>query len=141
MPDIYGTAFSATDPGALAPGTSHDAGVRRHRNTVSLATEGGSGQNNLIVGKVREGNCVEGARFSADVNLSAINFTLGTDADPAKYAAAFAGPAANATVSVTIKVAALAMDALEKPETIKLFPSAVLPAAGTLVASVFTSKR
>lgn len=141
MADIQGTAFSSSDPAALAPGTSHDAGTRRHRNTVSLATEGGGGQNAFIAAKVREGNCISSASFSADVNLSAINFTLGTDADNAKYGAAFAGPAANAHVAIVLKVSALAMDPLDKPETIKLYPSGALPAAGLLVASVFTSKR
>ncbi len=141
MADIYGTAFSGTDPSKLAPGTSHDAGVRRHRNTVSLATEGGGTTNSLIIGKVREGNCVEGVALASDVALSGVNFTVGTDAEPAKYVASVAGPGAGATLRMTIKVAQLAMDPLEKPETIKLFPSAALPASGLIVASVFTSKR
>lgn len=141
MAAIYGNAFSASDPASLAPGTSHDAGTRRHRNWVSLATEGGNGQNDLIVGRVREGNCINSAAVSSDVNLAGVNFTLGIDGSPAKYAAAFAGPAAGATVQVPIKPAMLAMDSLEKPEEIKLYPSAALPAAGLIVASVYTSKR
>lgn len=141
MADIYGKAFAAPSAGKLAPGTSHDAGIRRHRNSVSLATEGGGTQNNLIIGKVREGNCIDHFRVSSDVNLSGINFTIGTDAAPAKYCAAFAGPAANASVVPTVVIARLADDALTTPEQIKLFPSAPLPAAGLIVASAYTSKR
>jgi len=141
MADIYGKAFAASSAGKLAPGTSHDAGTRRHRNSVNLATEGGGTQNNLIIGKVREGNCIDHFRVSSDVNLSGINFTIGTDAAPAKYCAAFAGPAANTSVVPTVVIARLADDALTTPETIKLFPFAALPAAGLIVASAYTSKR
>lgn len=141
MAKIYGAAFSATDKSKFAPGTSHDAGVRRHRNSTSLATEGGGTTNSLIIGRVREGNCIDHLRVTSDVNLAGINFTIGTDASPAKYCAAFAGPAAGATVVPQIVPARLADDPLGVPEEIQLFPAAALPAAGLIVASVFTSKR
>jgi hypothetical protein len=141
MADIYGTAFSGTDRSKLAPGTSHDAGIRRHRNSVSLATEGGGTQNSLIIGKVREGNCIDHFRVSSDVDLSGRQFTIGVDGAPAKYCAAFAGPAANTTVVPPVVTAQLAADALATPDTIKLFPAAALPGAGLIVTSAYTSKR
>lgn len=138
----YGSAFSATDPAKLAPGTSHDAGVRRFRNTFDLATNGGGGTAEpLKVAAVREGNCVESFSLASTVSLAAINFTVGTIGSPAKYATAQAGPAANVRQSFQLSVAMLAADALTKAEDIYLFPSAALPAAGTVVASVFSSKR
>lgn len=138
----YGSAFSAIDPAKMAPGTSHDAGVRRFRNTFDLATNGGGGTTEALkVAAVREGNCVEAVNLASSVSLAAINFTIGTLASPAKYGIAQAGPAANAKVSFNLPIAALAADALLKPEDIYLFPSAALPAAGTLVASLYSSKR
>lgn len=142
MAKIYGSAFSATDPKKLASGTVHDAGSRRFRNTFDLAAAGVGGTvNTPIVARVREGSAVHAASVSSSANLSGINFTLGTVAEPAKYAAAFAGPAAGATVHVQIKPEALAADSLATPEEIILTPSANLPGAGILVASVFASKR
>ncbi len=140
MAKIYGKAFSA-DRAKYASGTSHDAAVRRHRNTVSLATEGGGTQNTLIIGKVREGNCVEAVSLASDVNLSGINFTVGVEGNPTKYAIAQAGPAAGATVRFQIVPAQLGADALATPDEVLLFPSANLPAAGLMVASVLASHR
>lgn len=142
MAKIYGSAFSATDTKKLAPGTVHDAGSRRFRNTFNLADAGVGGTTNTpIVARVREGSAVHACEVSSSANLSAINFTLGIVGDPAKYAAAFAGPAAGATVRVPIKPEVLAADALALPEEIILTPSANLPGAGILVGSVFASKR
>jgi hypothetical protein len=142
MPDALGKNWSATNPAQLAPGSSHDAAIRRHRNVFDLATNGGGGaQSQLVVAKLREGNALESARLSSSVSLAGVNFSVGTDADNVKYADAVAGPAAGATVSFTIKPAALAADALSTPEIIKFYPSGNLPGAGTVVAQVNSSMR
>lgn len=140
MADIYGKAYSATNALHRTHGTTSDAGVRRFRNCVDLAAEGGGTANSIIAAMVREGVAVCEVRLHSTANLSGINFTIGTDAAPAKYGAAQAGP--NATSKTfQIPVAQLAADALSAPETIKFFPSGNLPGAGTIVAEVFASKR
>lgn len=142
MAKLYGSAFNASDPRKLAPGTVHDAGTRRFRNTFQLADAGVGGTTNTpIVARIRAGSAVHAGELSSSANLSGITFTLGTVADPAKYAAAFAGPAAGATVRMPIKPDMLAADAIKSPEELILTPSANLPGAGVLVASVFASKR
>lgn len=137
---IYGNAASGTDTLYRASGTCVDAGVRRFRNVVSLAAEGGGTTEEIVGGIVREGCAVFEARMHASVDLSAINFTIGTAADNAKYGAAQAGPNATSKTFV-IKIAELAADALSEPETINFYPSAALPAAGSIVTEVFASKR
>ena len=142
MPTVYGKAFSGTDKGKLAPGTSHDAATRGYRNTFELAVNGGGGTASaLLFAKVREGSNVHGFDVTSDVNLSGINFTIGTDAEPAKYCAAFAGPAANATVRPQVKIGPLMADALTRLEEIKLFPNVALPAAGNIVARATATHR
>lgn len=139
MADAYGSNYSAADALKRTPGTSVDAGVRRHKNIFALATEGGAA-NNLIGAIVREGQEVLEARMHTDANLSGINFTIGTDAVPAKYAAAQAGPNATSKTFV-LKIGALDDGPLDDPETIKFFPSGALAGAGTVVTELFTSKR
>lgn len=142
MPSSYGKAFSGTDSRKLAPGTSHDAGTRRFRNNFDFAVDGGGGTtNSLKIAALREGVCIEHLRLASDVNCAAINFTLGTLADPAKYAVAFAGPAAGLTVNPPLKPSCLAMEPLAKAEDIYLFPSANMPGVGLLTASLSASKR
>lgn len=142
MASSMGAVFSSTDSRVLAPGTSHDAGIRSMRNVFNLATNGGGGTtNSLKAAALRSGMCVRGARLTSDVNCSGINFTIGTLADPTKYAAAFAGPAANAQVVVTLKVAIQAMDPLAAAEDVYLFPSGNTPGAGTLVSFIEVTKR
>lgn len=141
MADIYGSAYSGTDPLHRPSGIVVDAGVRRFRNVINLATDGGGAANNIIAADVREGVSVFEARMASTVDLSAINFTIGTDAAPTKYGAAQAGPAAGASKVFTIPVAQLAADPLTSPERIKFFPAAALPAAGSIVVAVFASKR
>ena len=142
MADANGGNWSTTNPAKLASGTVHDAAIRRHRNVFDLATNGGGGaQSQLVVAKLREGNALESAKLSSTVDLSALTFSVGTDADNAKYAAAVAGPAANATVTYVIKPAALAADALTTPEVVKFYPSGNLPAAGTVIGQVNSSMR
>lgn len=136
---INGTQFS-TDPGNMAQGTMHDAAVRRFGNDFDLAVAGGGTTNTPVVAKLPSGVVPVSCEVSCTTNASGINFTLGTVADPDKYATAFAGPAANATVRVAI-LPAMLKTILEEPETIILTPSGNMPANGTLVASFFASKR
>ncbi len=140
MTDIYGINFSSK-LGKLAPGSRNDARLRHHDNVTDLAVEGGGTSNPIIVAQVREGQYVTGASLASDADLSGRNYSLGTDADPVKYAAAVAGPAANASVTFFIKVAARKAGALTVPETIKLFPSGNMPASGNVYGSVTTSGR
>jgi hypothetical protein len=139
MANLNGDQFSS-DPGSMAQGTIHDAGVRRFGNSFDLAVAGGGTTNTPIVAKAPSGVVPAGCDVSCTTNASGINFTLGTAADPDKYATAFAGPAANATVRVAI-LPAMLKTMLEEPETIILTPSGNMPANGTLVTSFFASKR
>lgn len=142
MPSSYGAAFDPTTPSKLASGTTHDAAVRRFRNVFNLATNGGGGtQNSLKIAHLREGTALCAVELSSSVSLTGVNFTVGTLANPTKYAVALAGPAAGATVRFPILPAALAADALSAPEEIFLFPSANTPGAGTVVAQGFASHR
>lgn len=140
MADIFGKLDSET-PGNRAPGTVFNAGIRSYENVFDLAEAGGGSQDDLVGGNIRDGNKVMGAVMSSTVSLAAVNFTVGTDADPDKYGAAQAGPAAGATVRFAIPVAALAADALASMETVKFFASAALPATGTIVTRIETTKR
>ncbi|KPH59184.1 hypothetical protein [Novosphingobium sp. ST904] len=141
MADIYGTAHSGTDPLHRPSGIVVDAGVRRFRNTINLATEGGATTNSIIAAKVREGCAIHEVRMHSTVALTAVDFTIGTDDDPDKYGAAQAGPAAGASKTFQVPVAQLAADGLTEPDLVKFFPSAALPAAGTIVTEIFASKR
>lgn len=144
MAKILGSAFRAISAAgaALASGCVHDAGVRRFRNTFNLADANVGGTTNTpVVARLREHNALSACELSSTVSLAAVNFTLGTADDPDKYATAFAGPAAGATVRVPILPAMLAADAISAPEEIILTPSAALPANGLVVASVYASHR
>ena len=132
MPN-YGTAFDSE--GKYAPGTSHDAGIRRFANKFNAP--GGSAEA-LQVARIREQNVVRGGEVTASVNLSAINFTLGTADDPDKYAAAFAGPTAGGTVRIPI-LPGVKLEPTAVAETLLLTPSGNV-AAGTVIAEVETSK-
>ncbi|MEB3213165.1 MAG: hypothetical protein VKL39_17570 [Leptolyngbyaceae bacterium] len=139
MADIKGTALAETDHMHRAPGTAVDAGLRSHRNTFDLAVDGGA-QDNLCAAKIREGNHVVEIVMQSSANLSAINFTIGTDADVDKYGTAQAGP--NATEKkFIIPIAVLAGAALTEMEEIKFFPSGNLPSSGTIVTRIVTTKR
>lgn len=142
MAKLYGSAFNASDPRKLAPGTVHDAGSRRFSNKFNFADSGVGGTTNTpIIARIRAGSAVHAFELSSTVSLAGINFTLGTAAEPAKYCATFAGPAAGGTVRAPIKPDVLAADAIKSPEEIILTPSANLPGAGIVVGSVFASKR
>ena len=138
--DIYATELDSTDTRNQAPGTAVNAGERSFRGSFNLATAGGGAQNNLVAAKVREGNHVVEVFMQSNVNLSAINFTIGTDDDVDKYGLAQAGP--NATEKkFLIPIDTLEAAALTDLEEIKFFPSAALPAAGKIVTRIVTTKR
>ena len=145
MAQSNGANFGGGDPAKLASGTRHDAGIRLFENKFDLESDddaAGGTSNTLLVAKIREGCKIShGGYLSSTANLSGINFTLGTAADPDKYATAFAGPAANATVTIPVLPAMLAADPLSTPEDLILTPSGNLPAAGTVVAAVTAAKR
>ncbi|NLS27934.1 hypothetical protein S2M10_29360 [Sphingomonas sp. S2M10] len=127
-----------------ASGTDTDAAVRRFRNRFNLATDAdaaGGTTNGLFVGTLQTGQVLTGAEIASSVSLAAVNFTLGTIANPTLYGAAQAGPAANAVVRLTLTIAAYAMDAATAPQDLYLFPSANLPATGQIVAAFQASHR
>lgn len=142
MPNYSGTNFSTTDPLKPSPGSSVDAGLRVHREVFNTTTHTLSGTvNGAIAAKVREGNTVLKVRMKSDANLSAINFTVGTVAAAAKYAAAQAGGAADVTKEFEIKLSALDDDPLTAPEDIIITPSANWPAGAVVVTMVEVCKR
>lgn len=142
MAIVYGANFSATDTKQLSPGTSVDAAIRSSRNVFNFATNGGGGTTSTPkIANLRAGICMRGFRIGSTADCSGFNFTIGTIADPVRYCAAFAGPAAGASVTPPVKTAMLAMDPLAVAEDIYLFPSGNMPATGTLVAFTDFTKR
>lgn len=140
MAKIYGNNFSATALLALASGITHDAGIRRFGNSVDLAVEGGGNQDDLKVCVKPRGSVFDSITIASDANLSGINFTVGTEADPDKYMTATAGP--NAAVKANLGLPAMrAETAPSESEEIFIFPSGNLPATGTLEVSLYASKR
>lgn len=138
MPDIEGK-YASTSLTHLVDGKRFNAGLRIFDNSFDLSADGG-GTDPFVLGKVREGNKPQQVLIRSDQNLSAINFTVGTAADPDAYGTAQAGP--NATKKeLLLTLAADAGDALSSAETIILTPSANMPGAGTLVTKLITSKQ
>ncbi len=141
MAGTSGSAFSATDELAKAPGTTVDAANRLHRNVFDFAESGVGGTTNpLIAAKLREGVFLHRARLSSSVNCSAINVSIGITGSTAKYSAAAAGPNATTTTPVIVSTA-LDDNALTAPETVILTPSGNWPATGILVSLIEVSKR
>jgi hypothetical protein len=125
-------------------GSDTDAALRLSRNVFDLASDSdpaGGTTNGLFLGTIREGCVPRGFRIACTTNLSGINFTIGTIASVAKYAAAAAGPAANAEVAYTMPIAAKSQDPLTAPEDIYAFPSGALQATGTLVTQMEYAHR
>lgn len=140
MANIYGKNFSATDGLKKASGSSHDAGIRRFSNSVDLAVEGGGGTNALLIGVKPRGTVFDSATIASTANISALNFTIGTAADPDKYQTTIAGP--NAVVKPNLGLPAMRAEAPStEDEEIFLTPSGNLPASGILEASFYVSKR
>lgn len=142
MPNIGGQSYNLTDPLDRANGAEVNTSLRVYRNRFDMAAagQGGGGTDPLLAAKVREGNVVQSIEIESDQNLSAINFSVGTEADPDKYGAAQAGPNAGRLV-VAMPIAAAAQDELAAPEEIIVTPNAALPSSGTIVTRVITSKR
>ena len=140
MPNIQGKNFSAVDDLKMASGTNHNAGVRRFGNSADLATEGGGTADPIKVCVLPVGTVFDELKMAASVDLSALTFTLGTAAEPAKYMTATAGP--NAAIKSGMGLPAKrAMDPLAYDEELILTPSGNWPAAGTIEASVYASMR
>lgn len=125
---------------ALVSGIAVNAGLRTYDNEFDLTAEGGSTAG-ILLGKVREGNKLQQVFIRSDQNLSAINFTIGTDADPDAFGTAQAGGAAGAKKELLLTLAVETGDALAAATDVKLFPSANMPSAGTLSTKLITSKR
>lgn len=141
MPGVYGKALSASDDLHRAPGTTVDAAVRRHRNVFDFAEAGVGGTTTpLVAARLREGVALESIKIGSSVNVSAVNISVGTAANPTKYSAAAAGPNATRSERV-VPTTALDDDALAAPEEVILTPSAAWPSTGILVSDVFVSKR
>lgn len=142
MANIGGTAYNLTDPLDRANGAMVNAGLRVYKNTFDLAVagQGGGGDDPLLAAKVREGNVIDSIFMQSSANLSAVNFTIGTAADPDKYGAAQAGPNATAKEFV-LTIAGAAQGELAAPEEIIITPSGNLPSSGVIVTRVVTSKR
>jgi len=138
MTTRYGTQFSASDSLKKANGTSHNSPIKAFKNRFALGTEGGT-VGPYLIAKIGIGHVIDEFRLDTDANLSAINFTIGTIAAPAKYRAATAGP--NAAVVVLQPLLANNIEASEVAEDIYLFASANMPSAGTLKTTVFTVAR
>ena len=144
MPNSLGTLNPGTRAYKHALGADSDAGMRRFRNRFNLATDAdaaGGTTNGLFVGTMQIGQVLSAAQLFATVNLSAINFTLGTIANPTLYGTAQAGPTAGGVVRITLTDAGYSMDPLSAPQDLYLFPSAALPATGKITAAFEATHR
>lgn len=124
----------------LVSGIAVNAALRTHDNEFDLTAEGGT-TDGILLGKIREGNKLQKVEIRSDQALGAINFTIGTDADPTAYGAAQAGPAAGARKEILFDLAVETGEPLTEPVEVKLFPSAAMPVVGTLSTKLITSKR
>ncbi|WP_343609359.1 hypothetical protein [Novosphingobium sp.] len=134
----FGSQFSSTDPLKKADGRSHDAGVRSFENVFDLTVDGGTNQA-LKIAEIQPGVHAQTVTLDTDQNLSAINFTVGTADTPAKYGASTAGP--NATQKTIYVPLSLGLGCTTVNEEIFLYPSANMPAAGSLKTRMHCSKR
>lgn len=142
MGGLTGSAYDNNDMWQLAPGTSVDAAVRGIRNVFNFADANVGGTTNpLVLARVPRGAVPRAAMIASDQNLSGINISLGITGTAAKYAAAQAGPAANATVRPNFVIAALDNDPLTDMEEIIATPSGNWPASGTMVTWFDYTKR
>lgn len=134
----FGSQFSSTDPLKKADGRTHDAGVRAFENLFDLTVDGSTNQA-LKIAEIQPGVHVQTITLDTDQNLSAINFTIGTAAVPAKYGVSTAGP--NATQKTIYVPLSLGLTCTTDNEEIFLYPSANMPAVGSLRTRIHCSKR
>lgn len=134
----YGSAYSGTDDKFLSPGQSVNAAMRAHMNVFNLAVDGGTSEP-LKLAYIGPGNVPIHFVIETGANLSGVNFTIGTPADPDKYGTAVAGP--NATTQVRYPLLALGVTPTSEGEEIILTPSGNLPSSGTIRTNVVTSHR
>lgn len=137
MEGLYAILAAST---ALVSGIFFNAGTRIFDNTFDMADEGGSADP-ILIAKVREGTKLQSIAMQSDQNLSAINFTIGTLADPDAFGSAQAGPAANAKKELLLNIATASGTGFDVPTDIYLTPSGNMPGAGTLVTKTLISKR
>ncbi len=142
MANSYGN-YDPTEPGELADGKMHDAGVRNYTKVFDLAADGdaaGGTTNPLHVARVRKGSVLDPQFFIASgANLSGINLSLGTAASAAVYSAAAAGP--NNTTSVRQILPATQGVPLTVDTDIYITPSGAWPASGRIVTTIKASHR
>jgi hypothetical protein len=134
----FGSQFSATDPLKKADGRTHDAGLRGFKNLFDLTVDGGTNQP-LKIAEVQPGVNIESVLIESTQDLSGINFTIGTADTPAKYGVSTAGP--NATQKVVYVPMANGLSCTTANEEIFLFPSANMPAVGSLRTRLHGFKR
>ncbi len=134
----YGSQFSAIDPLKKANGSSHASPSKVFKNKFALATEGGTAEP-LKIAAIGPGHVLDELKIETDANLSALTFTLGTPASPAKYKAAFAGP--NATALTIQPLIGLDLEASTVAEELILTPSGAIPGAGSIRTTAYTVAR
>lgn len=134
----YGKNFSTAHL-HRAPGTSHHAAERDYSNLFDLAADGGTAEA-LKIAHVGPGVVAKELLIESSANISGINFTVGTAADPDKYGTTTAGPAANGS-KIIYPPLALGLDPTTEAEDIILTPSGALPGAGTIRTTFRASHR
>lgn len=134
----YGSAFSATDTLARAPGSSQNAQVTAFANVFDLAVDGGTSEA-LKCATLPPGFVPLRMTIDSGANLSGINFKLGTPTDDDAYLAAVAGP--NATVQERHILLALGVTPLDEAVDALLTPSGNLPGAGTIRVVIYGTQR
>lgn len=134
----YGTQFSGTDPLKVASGASHNTALRAYKNLVDLTVDGGTAEA-IKVARVGKGCVMDHFVIESSQNLSALTFTIGTEADPDKYGTAVAGP--NATAQVRYPLIGVGIAETTEAEDIILTPSGAMPSAGSLRVTTFATHR
>ncbi|QQN75041.1 hypothetical protein [Croceicoccus sp. YJ47] len=94
----------------------------------------------MKIARLGPGCVVKETLIEASADLSAVNFTIGTESEPAKYGAAIAGPAANGA-KIVYPPLARKLDANARAEDVFLFPSAAIAGAGAVRTTLRASHR
>lgn len=138
MAKFYGSTFAAAKSGTLPQAMPDGRLVSNKRRTTTeiftLASQASGSQ--LYIGTLPIGAVFEGIELNTDTSLGSATISAGSEASPAKYAAAATFTATD-TPTVRAKASGQAQAPLTAPEDVYLTTgAAALPASGTLVVGL-----
>lgn len=138
MAKRYGSTFAAQRSGSLPQQVPDGRLVaNKRRSTTEIFTLAGQANGDLLfLGVLPIGAVLEGVEFNTDTSLGTATLSVGSEASPAKYAAA-ATLTATDTPTLRAKASAQAQAPLTAPEEVwATIGTAALPGSGTLVIAL-----